>query len=263
MRSSTWPFPNGVRMDSTETVLSSTATLTTNGSWFPWVMGTQNGTRPGVTTLPMSRNWSRVCWCYPLSPDCLGVTLWYGRPTKNLEGKGPPPEKTELRRWWTYLSQVRLSVYHIQGVKNECGDYISRNNFHNMIGARSEELAKEALRCMDVHLDSNMSMIRPLDGLGQVEYLKEFGDIYKRPEKRLEPVRVNQEQLKRDKTYLWNEVVTCNRILAPFKWTPESCGHVGANRTLGLFKQWLRSTWTDDQLRKTLQPIVNKCPYWS
>ena len=48
-RSLTRPFPNGVLMESTETVLSSTATLTTNGFWFPWVIGTGNGTRPGVT----------------------------------------------------------------------------------------------------------------------------------------------------------------------------------------------------------------------
>ena len=58
--------------------------------------------------------------------------------------KGPPPEKAKLRRWWTYLSQLRLSVHHIQGIKNKCADYISRNNFDDMIGARSEELAKEA-----------------------------------------------------------------------------------------------------------------------
>ena len=31
--------------------------------------------------------------------------------------KWPPPEKAKLRRWWTYLSQLRLSVHHIQGVK--------------------------------------------------------------------------------------------------------------------------------------------------
>ena len=30
--------------------------------------------------------------------------------------KGPPPEKAKLRRWWTYLSQLRLTVHHIQGV---------------------------------------------------------------------------------------------------------------------------------------------------
>ena len=177
--------------------------------------------------------------------------------------KGPPPEKAKVRRWWTYLSQLLLSVHHIQGVKNECADYISRNSFDDMIGARSLELAKGAFSRMDVHLDLNMTMIRSLDGLQQVQYLKEFGDIYKRLENRLAPALVNQEQWKQDRTYLWYEdriVVPSERIPALLKWTHESSGHVGANRTLRLFKQWSHSTWTDDQLRKTLQPIVDKCP---
>ena len=114
--------------------------------------------------------------------------------------KGPPPEKAKFRRWWTYLSQLRLSVHHIQGVENECADYVSRNDFNDMIGPRSEELAKEAFSRMKVHLDLNITMIRRLDGLRQVEYVKEFGDIYNCLEKRLEPVLVNQEQWKRDKT---------------------------------------------------------------
>ena len=140
---------------------------------------------------------------------------------------------------------------------------MSRNNFDDMIGAGSEELAKEAFSRMDVHLDLNMTMTRPLDGLQPVEYLKEFGDVYKPLEKRLEPVLVNQEQWKRDKTFLWHEdriVVPSDRIPALLKWTHASSGHVGANRTLRLFKQWFHSMWTDDQLRRTLQPIVDKCP---
>ena len=148
--------------------------------------------------------------------------------------KGPPPEKAKLRRWWTYLSQLRLSVHHIQSVKNECADYISCNNFDDMMAATSEELAKEAFSRMDVHSDLNMTMIRPLDGLQKVEYLKESGDIYKRLEKRLEPALVNQEQWKRDKTYLWNEdriVMPSDRIPVVLKWTHESSGHVEANRT--------------------------------
>ena len=78
----------------------------------------------------------------------------------------------------------------------------------------------------------NMTMIRPLDGPPQVEYLKEFGDIYKRLEKRLEPALVNQEQWKRDNSYLWHEdqiVVPRDHIPALCKWTHESNGHVGAN----------------------------------
>ena len=51
-----------------------------------------------------------------------------------------------------------------------------------------------------------------------------------------------------------------NHIPALLKWTHESSDHVGANRTLRLFKQWCHSTWTDHQLRKTLRPIVDKCP---
>ena len=51
-----------------------------------------------------------------------------------------------------------------------------------------------------------------------------------------------------------------DRILALLKWTHESSGHMGANRTLRLITQWFQSTWTDDQLRKTLQPILDKCP---
>ena len=50
---------------------------------------------------------------------------------------------------------------------------------------------------MDVQLDLNMTMIRPLDGLKQVEYLNDVGDMYKRPKKRLEPVLVNREQQKK------------------------------------------------------------------
>ena len=50
------------------------------------------------------------------------------------------------------------------------------------------------------------------------------------------------------------------RVPALLKWIHESSGHVGADRTLRLFKQWFHTTWTDDQLRKTLQPTVDKCP---
>ena len=71
------------------------------------------------------------------------VWLCDQEPVRSFQ-KAPPPEKAKLWRWWTYLSQLRLTVHHIQGVKNECADYISRNNSDALIGARSEALAKEA-----------------------------------------------------------------------------------------------------------------------
>ena len=47
---------------------------------------------------------------------------------------------------------------------------------------------------------------------------------------------------------------------ALLKWIHESTGHVGADSTLKLFKKWFHSTWSDDRLENTLQPIVNQCP---
>ena len=107
-----------------------------------------------------------------------------------------------------------------------------------------------------------MTIIRPLHGLQQVQYLKEFGDIYKPVEKRLEPAPVNQEQWKRDKTYLRHLdriVVPSDRIPALLKWTHESSGHVAADCTLKLSKKWFHTTWSYDQLWKALEPIRDKC----
>ena len=49
-------------------------------------------------------------------------------PLKSFQ-RGPPPKKAKLKRWWTYLSQFRLTVHHISGIENKLSDYISRNNF--------------------------------------------------------------------------------------------------------------------------------------
>ena len=49
------------------------------------------------------------------------VWLCDQEPVRSFQ-KGPRPEKAKLRRWWTYLSQLRLAVHHIQRVKNECAD---------------------------------------------------------------------------------------------------------------------------------------------
>ena len=34
--------------------------------------------------------------------------------------KGRPQKKAKLKRWWTYLSQFRLTVHHIPGIKMNC-----------------------------------------------------------------------------------------------------------------------------------------------
>ena len=39
------------------------------------------------------------------------VSLCDQQPIRSFQ-HGPPPPKAKLLRWWTYLSQLRLKVYH-------------------------------------------------------------------------------------------------------------------------------------------------------
>ena len=91
--------------------------------------------------------------------------------------KGPPPEKAKLKRWWTYLSQFRLTVYHIPGIKNELSDYISRDNFDALIGESSDALDREAFQRMDVQLDLSMRTAGILEGWSLTDNQSEYKEI--------------------------------------------------------------------------------------
>ena len=91
--------------------------------------------------------------------------------------KGQPPEKAKLKWCRTYLSQFRLTVHHIPGIKNELSDYISRNNFDALIGESSEALAKEAFQRMDVQLDLSMWTAGILEGWSLTDYQSEYKEI--------------------------------------------------------------------------------------
>ena len=101
--------------------------------------------------------------------------------------KGHPPEKAKLKRWWTYLSQFRLTVHHIAGIKNELSVSISRNNFDALIGESSEALAKEAFQRMDVQLDLSMRTAGVLEGWSLTDYQSEYKEILQNLSTGLEP----------------------------------------------------------------------------
>ena len=94
-------------------------------------------------------------------------------PVKSFQ-KGPPPENAKLKRWWTYLSQFRLTVHDIPGIKNELSDFISRNNFDALIGESSEALAREAFQRVDVKLDLSMRTAGILEGWSLTDYQSEY-----------------------------------------------------------------------------------------
>ena len=87
--------------------------------------------------------------------------------------KGPPPERAKIKRWSTYLSQFRLPVHHIPGIKNELSDCISRKNFDAHIGESSEALTKEAFQRMDVQLDLSIPTAGILEGWSLTDYQSE------------------------------------------------------------------------------------------
>ena len=121
------------------------------------------------------------------------VWLCDQEPVKSFQ-KGPPPEKAKLKRWWTYLSQFRLTVHHIPGIKNELSDYRSRNNFDALIGESSEALAKEAFQRMDVQLDLSMRTAGILEGWSLTDYQSEYEEILRTLSTGLEPRVIDGHQ---------------------------------------------------------------------
>ena len=74
----------------------------------------------------------------------------------------PFPEKKRMRRWWTFLSQFNLNIYHLPGVKNELCDDLSQTNFKSPYQADREELARKVFQKMDTQLDLGMEKVLDL-----------------------------------------------------------------------------------------------------
>ena len=138
------------------------------------------------------------------------VWLCDQEPVKSFQ-KGPPPEKAKLQRWSTYLSQFRLTLHHIPGIKNELSDYISRNNFDAPIVESSEALAKDAFQHMDVQLDLFMRTAGILEGWSPTEYQSEYKEILQPLSTGLEPRVIDGHQWYRNNQYLFYE----DRIVVP------------------------------------------------
>ena len=170
------------------------------------------------------------------------VWLCDQEPVKSFQ-KGPPPEKAKLKRWWTYLSQFRLKVHHIPGIKNELSDYISRNNFDALIGESSEALAKEAFQRMDVQLDLSMRTARILEGWSLTDYQSEYKEILQTLSTGLEPRVIDGHQWYKNNQYLFYE----DRIVVPEAQLDGACcrwpcsslaSHQKSSLTFSMIRAW-------------------------
>ena len=189
------------------------------------------------------------------------VWLCDQEPVKSFQ-KGPPPEKAKLKRWWTYLSQFRLTVHHIPGIKNELSDYISRNNFDALIGESSEALAREAFPRMDVQLDLSMRTAGILEGWSLTDYQSEYEEILQTLSTGLEPRVIDGHQWYKNNQYVFYEdriVVPEARLDGCLQWSHLSSGHTGANRSVDFFRECFYSGLTLTELRSRMQTIVDAC----
>ena len=167
------------------------------------------------------------------------VLLCDQEPVKSFQ-KGPPPEKAKLKRWWTYLSQFRLTVHHIPGIKNGLSDYISRNNFDALIGEISEALVKEAFPRMDVQLYLSMRTAGILQGWSLTDYQSEYKEILQTLSTGVEHRVIDGHQWYKHNQCLFYE----DRIVVPearldwcLQWSHLSSGHTGANRSVEFFRE--------------------------
>ena len=189
------------------------------------------------------------------------VWLCDQEPVKSFQ-KNAPHDKAKLKRWWTYLSQFRLTVHHIPGMKNELPDYISRNNFDGLIGISSEALAKEAFQRIDIQLDLSMRTAGILEGWSLTDYQSEYKDILQTLSTCLEPRVIDGYQWYKNNQYLFYE----DRIVVPearfdgcLRWAHLSPGHTGANRSRDFFRECFHSGLTLTELRSRMQTIVDAC----
>ena len=172
------------------------------------------------------------------------------------------PEKEKVKRWWTYLSQFRLTVHHIPGIQNELSDYISRNNLDALVGETSEALAKEAFQRMDVQLDLSMCTAGILEGWSLTDYQSEYKENLQTLSSGLQPRVINGHQWYKNNQYLFYEdrtVVPEAGLNGCLQWSHLSCGHTGANRSVDFFRECSNSSLTLTELRSRMQTIVDAC----
>ena len=79
---------------------------------------------------------------------------------------------------WTFLSQFRLTIHHIQRIKKEVVEYISSNNFDALLGESSRSLGNEPFQGIDIQLDLTMHTAGVLEGWSLGEYKEDYQCVF-------------------------------------------------------------------------------------
>ena len=173
----------------------------------------------------------------------------------------PPPDGKRLRRWWVYLSQLRLATFHIRGIKSELCDYLSQNCFDTLVGADTEKLAQEAFAKMDQHLDL-FTRKEKLMSWSMKDLTADYSDI-------LDQLTIGSSKIldgvqwSCTSTHLYREDLICvpkDYEETMFEWAHKTDGHPGVERTLWFFQKYFFAKSSDASLKRILSKIIAECP---
>ena len=173
----------------------------------------------------------------------------------------PPPEQKRQRRWWVFLSQIRLAVHHLQGPKNELSGYPSRTSFDGRLGQSSEEMAKDVFAKMDVQLDLFMNNTQPQNKWGKEELLKDYAAIMKQ----LQPGHVKLiagERRAITKDALYKEDRVCvpeSHLEETLRWCHTVNGHPAVQRALWFLDCHFHCNKNESVKKKLMTAVTKDC----
>ena len=173
----------------------------------------------------------------------------------------PPPDGKRLRRWWVYLSKLRLATFHIPGIKNELCDYLSRNCFDSLVGADTEMMAKEAFAEMDQHLDL-FTRKEKLMSSSMNDLTADYSDILDQLTTGSSEI-LDGVQWSRTSTHLYREDlirVPKDHEETMLEWAHKTDGHQGLERTFWFFQKYFFAKNSDASLKRILSKIIAEWP---
>ena len=167
-----------------------------------------------------------------------------------------PPEERKRRRWWVFLTQFRLTVKHLPGIKNELCDFLSRENFDARLGEESEKLAREAFARMDLHLDLAMEQLTLIDTFKWWEYATDFPEL--RNLKEGEYQHYSEAMYARVGSLLQREglpVIPSHRLEETLGWLHKVTGHPGPEKLAYSFLTKFSCTHSVSQLMNVIRSL--------
>ena len=177
----------------------------------------------------------------------------------------PPPDGKRLRRWWVYLSQLRVATFHIRGIKNELSDYLLQNCFDSLVGADTEMMAQEAFAKMDQLLHQHLDLFtrkKKLMSWSMKDLTADYSDI-------LDQLTVGSSKIldgvqwSRTSTHLYREDLICvpkDYEETMLDWAHTTDGHPGVERTVWFFQKYFFAKSSYASLKNILSKIIPECP---